>query len=69
MKQKELSKRVIPTESLLSELESLQIYGGKGAGGVDPLGNTYCAGANCVCPDPGKEDENRFCGVLTNCNC
>lgn len=70
MKRKEISKKVVPTAILLTELESLKVYGGKG-GGIDPLGNTYCGGANCQCtdPDPGKQPDNTYCGESTNCKC
>lgn len=73
------STGIIPTEGLLSDMESLVIYGGKGIGTADPNDNNkYCGGANCQCIDPGKKDDtgnndkvdcNSFCGVGTNCSC
>lgn len=66
---------MIPTEELLSDMESLEIYGGKGIGTASPDGNVNC-GKNCGCPskDPDPkpdrndtDDCNLNCG--DNCNC
>lgn len=71
------SNGIIPTQGLLSDMESLVIYGGKGISAADPNGkNTFCGGANCKCNEKDPADGpvntgdcNTYCGENTNCFC
>lgn len=64
---------MIPTEGLLSDMESLEIYGGKGIGTASPDGNGNC-GVYCDCtikdPEPKPKtiaDCNDNCGSYCKC--
>lgn len=71
-------KMVIPSMELLSEMESLKIYGGVGGGKNDTDGITYryCDGAKCnkcSCIENPKTDSTCsilyvYCGAGTTCD-
>ncbi len=65
---KDIENKVIPTVGLLTDMESLEIYGGQGNGGVNPNeANVYCY-AKCECMETHKAgDCNIYC--MADCAC
>ncbi len=74
MKDKEKQGIVIPDADLISAMESLKIYGGKGHSADPDDLNYYCKGAycsNCKCSDQYRSTEtgdcNIYCGTGVGC--